>query len=90
MLHIHMSNGVVATGVMQNVSYGGLAVNTPRARYLYKNVIFKADFKFDGEHILLNSQVVRVNGELVALMFIEQPSSLKKLLDIRFKRGAGA
>ena len=89
-LHIHMSNGVVATGVMQNVSYGGLALNTPIARYLNKNEIVKADFKLYGEHIMLNSQVVRVNGELVALMFIEQPSSLKKLLDIEFKRVAGA
>lgn len=71
---VHVNRNTSISGVTRDISYGGLALETDRIEHLDKNTVVRAAFTAQGRLLVLPSQVVRINGDDVALMFIQQTS----------------
>lgn len=77
---IHVHSNTFVSGIMQNISYGGLSLKSSQIQHLKKNGIVRAAFRINGELVILPSQVVRICKNEGALMFIEQATPRKKRL----------
>ena len=71
---VHVNNSTFVNGVTRDISYGGLALESPQTGYLEKNAVVRAAFMAGGRLVVLPSQVVRITDDKVALMFIERAS----------------
>ena len=78
---IHVNQGTYVSGVIQNISYGGLALKSSRLQCLKKNSLVRAALLINGRLVMLPSQVVRVDDDEAALMFVEQASIRKQRLN---------
>jgi hypothetical protein len=71
---VHVNNNTYVNGITRDISYGGLALESHQTQSLAKNAVVRAAFMADGRLVILPSQVVRINDNEVALMFIERAS----------------
>ncbi len=79
-LLIHVCNSTCISGVIRNISNGGLALETVDSANLKRNLLVKVALTVNGNLVILPSQVIRTDEKEAALMFIEETSPHKQVL----------
>jgi c-di-GMP-binding flagellar brake protein YcgR len=75
---IHVRGNTFVSGATRDISHGGLCLESAGTWNLQKNAVVRAAFVVNGQLVILRSQVLRVDEESVALMFIEEQASPRK------------
>lgn len=74
---IYMKPGTFVDGTARNISPGGLCMATHRSRELKPNASVKITYLANGRLVIQNAQILRMDNENVALMFIDKASALE-------------
>lgn len=76
---IHVRQSTFVSGVIKNLSKGGLALEAVDSARLKKNLVVRVAFKVNRRLVILPSLVVRVADEEAALLFTDESSRHRQI-----------
>jgi hypothetical protein len=69
------------SGIVKNIGNGGLALEVADSTYLTKNAVVKLAVWVNGKLTIVRSHVIRIGETWAALMFTEDTSRFKQVLE---------